>query len=221
MRSPRGPSTTRPQMPSSSSACSIAAAATSLVPSGSPRPIPRAQLSAAASVARIRSGTTFVPTSVYALPVSSSMDAASPLSRLRLRLLQLRGAELHLVDPAGADGGGHEVPEQRVRPLRPAAELRVELAGDEPRVVGELDDLDEPAVGREAAEEHPGLMQHLAVLVVELEPVAVPLVHDLLAVCLLGERPRRQLAGVETPPHGAAEIGHVPLLGHQVDHRRR
>jgi hypothetical protein len=34
-----------------------------------------------------------------------------------------------------------------MRPVRPAAELGMELARDEPRVVAQLDDLDEPAVG--------------------------------------------------------------------------
>src|SRR6266542_4189333 len=39
--------------------------------------------------------------------------------------------------------------EQRVRPGGPGLELRVELAADEPRVVGKLDHLDQRAVGRE------------------------------------------------------------------------
>ena len=48
----------------------------------------------------------------------------------------------------------HEPVEQRMRALRPALELRVELAGHEPRVVAQLDDLHEPAVGREPGQEH-------------------------------------------------------------------
>src|SRR2546421_3691492 len=41
----------------------------------------------------------------------------------------------------------HEAGEQRVRPCRPGLELRMELTSDEPRVIGELDDLDQRAVG--------------------------------------------------------------------------
>src|SRR2546423_3241116 len=44
--------------------------------------------------------------------------------------------------------------EQRVRPRRAGLELRVELAADEPRVIGPLDHLHERAVGREAARPH-------------------------------------------------------------------
>ena len=48
-------------------------------------------------------------------------------------------------------GGAHELDEQRVRRVRPALELGVELAADEVRVLGQLDHLDEPLVGRRAA----------------------------------------------------------------------
>src|SRR6266567_6645682 len=191
MRSPRGPSRTRPQMPSSSSACSIAAAEVSRTRSESPRPVCRAQARAAASVARTRSGTASARTSTNVRPASSSILAPPRRSGMRpnrrhpqdplcLCLLQLRRAQLHLVDAAGADGRPDEVPEERVRPLGPAAQLRVELAGHEPRVVGQLDDLDEPAVRREAAQDEARLLQHLPVLVVELEAVAVALVDHLL-----------------------------------------
>jgi hypothetical protein len=88
-------------------------------------------------------------------------------------------------------------------------------------VVGELDDLDQPAVRREAAEDHPRLVHDLAVLVVELKAVAMPLVHDLFAVGPERVRARQQLARVKTEAHGAAHLVHVALLGHEVDDRRR
>ena len=44
------------------------------------------------------------------------------------------------------DGGGEEAGEQRVRAVRPRAELRVELRADHPGVVADLADLDERAV---------------------------------------------------------------------------
>ena len=76
-------------------------------------------------------------------------------------------------------GGADELAEQRRRPGRARLELRVELAGDEPRVVAQLDVLDQPIVGRDAAEPHPGLGEAVPIGVVDLEPMAVPLVRDL------------------------------------------
>ena len=53
----------------------------------------------------------------------------------------------------------HELPEQRVWAVRAALELRVELTGDEPRVVGKLDDLDQGAVRRLTRANQPGFGQ--------------------------------------------------------------
>src|SRR5581483_11973394 len=110
---------------------------------------------------------------------TTAAKAAARLVRLVL-FQQLRRPQLHLVDAALQERRPHEIAEERVRPVGPRAELGVELARDEPGVARELDDLDEPSVGRQAAEYEPGLAQRLAVLVVELEAVAVALVHDLL-----------------------------------------
>ena len=74
---------------------------------------------------------------------------------------------------------GHEPVEQRVRPFRPRLELGMELARHEPRVVLQLDDLDEPAVRRLAGQQHAGRLERRAVAVVDLEAVAVTLVDDL------------------------------------------
>ncbi len=64
---------------------------------------------------------------------------------------------------------------QRMRPGRLRLELRMELHGHEPGMLGDLDDLDQPPVGAGAAEVHPVLGELLAVGVVELVAVAVPL----------------------------------------------
>ena len=45
---------------------------------------------------------------------------------------------------AALERGADELAEERRRPRRARLELRVELARDEPRVIGQLDDLDEP-----------------------------------------------------------------------------
>jgi len=65
-------------------------------------------------------------------------------------------------------GGGDKTLEQRVRLVRFALEFRVKLARDEEWMAGEFDDLDELAVGREAAENETGLLEFVAVAVVEI-----------------------------------------------------
>ena len=129
------------------------------------------------------------------------------------------GGQLRLAAVAQASAVDDEAVEQRVRALRPGLELGVELAGDEPRVVAQLDDLDEAAVGRHAGQEHARALEGLAVAVVHLEPVAVPLVDDLLAVHRAGLRARQQLGRVEAEAHRAALVLEVPLVGHEVDDR--
>src|SRR5213594_1653814 len=57
----------------------------------------------------------------------------------------------------------HEPGEQGVRPGGSGLELGVELAADEPGVVGKLDHLDERAVGREPGAAHPVFREHVAV----------------------------------------------------------
>ena len=83
---------------------------------------------------------------------------------------------------AQARGGADELAEQRRRPCGAALELGVELRGDEAGVVGQLDDLDQPAVGRRAADDEPGRLELRPQVVVDLEAVAVTLEDHLLAV---------------------------------------
>src|SRR5438067_3831101 len=148
----------RPRSGSSSSARSMAAPPTSLTFSWSARPIRRAQARAAASVASTSESpsstarswpggtptqeTGGVPGAPESWPLSPSLSMALVL------LAELRGAKFHLVYAADADRRAHEIPEERVGAAGPRAELRVELAGHKPGVVGKLDDLDQPAVGR-------------------------------------------------------------------------
>ena len=128
-----------------------------------------------------------------------------------------RACEARLAAVGDSDRAGDEPVEQRVRPVGPALELGMELAGHEPGMVAQLDDLDEPAVGRLAGQDHPGRLEGLAVAVVDLEPVAVALVDELLAVdrgCL---RAGRQAGRVEPEPHRPALVLELALVGHEVD----
>ena len=45
---------------------------------------------------------------------------------------------------------GHQIPEQRVGPVGPALELGMGLGADPERVLAQLDELDQAAVGRGA-----------------------------------------------------------------------
>src|SRR5690606_27121615 len=94
---------------------------------------------------------------------------AAPLLRLFLRLDRILDQFRTL-----PEGGGDEIPEQRVRTVRPGTEFGVELGGHKPRMVLQFDNLHQPAVrgGSRKAVTHP--FQLFAILVVEFIPVAMP-----------------------------------------------
>jgi hypothetical protein len=124
--------------------------------------------------------------------------------------------------PFGAIGRGpHDRREERVRAVGPALELGVRLGRDEEGVrrARQLDELDEPLVGRGARAHEPRLLEPLAVLVVDLVPVTVPFVHDVLAVRSVHDRAGRELRRVRAEAHRAAEVDDVALLVHEVDDR--
>ena len=76
-------------------------------------------------------------------------------------------------------GGGDEAAEQRVGPVGPALELRVGLGAHPERVAGQLDELDQPVVGRGPRAHQAGLLQPGPVAGVDLVAVAVALVDRL------------------------------------------
>ena len=86
-------------------------------------------------------------------------------------------------------------------------------------MVLELDDLDETAVRRLAGQGHAGRLERLAVPVVDLEPVAMALVDDLVTVDRRRLGAGRELGRVEAQAHRAALVLHVALVGHEVDDR--
>src|SRR5207244_254607 len=147
----RGLNTTVAVNPDCSSAARMACPAASLTPSGFPLPRNPAHASAAASVACTSSNDSSRCASKEGTPLlCCSIFVLGCLGFFQ----QLRGTKLHPVDPALQERRPRDIAEQRVRPVRARAELRVELARDKPRVVGELDDLDQASVGREPAEHH-------------------------------------------------------------------
>ena len=102
-------------------------------------------------------------------------------------------------------------------PVRPALKFRVELSAHEPGVRGDLHDLHQMAVGRQARQQHARRLHLLTVVVVELKAVAVALGDLRRAVQLPAAGALRQNAGILAKAHGAALVRHVHLVGHQVD----
>src|SRR2546423_6221457 len=68
----------------------------------------------------------------------------------------------------------HEPCEQGVWPGGSGLELGVELAADEPGVIGQLDHFDQRAVGREPGTAHPVFGEHVAVGVRHFVAVTMP-----------------------------------------------
>ncbi len=119
------------------------------------------------------------PTSASSRPLTRTPAARAPAAR------DLFGAPL--------ERRGDEPAEQRVRPGRPRAELGVRLGGHEVRVrlARQLDELDQPAVGRRAGDDQPGGFERRPVVVVDLVAVPVPLFDVRLAVHLADDASRR------------------------------
>ena len=99
-----------------------------------------------------------------------------------------------------------EFAEQRVRPVRAAAELGMELDADEERMVFELHDFDQLAVGRNAAGNQSGPGQRFAIIVVDLKAMPVALGNGGRAVGRGRFGAGHQLARPQTEPHGAAHL---------------
>src|SRR5919106_1489848 len=119
-----------------------------------------------------------------------------------------------------SDGRADEVPEQRLRAVRPAFELGVELARDEPRMVGQFDDLDQGSIGRLPGAYEPRVLELAAEAGVDLVAMAVPLEDELVAVGLLGFRALHDATRVRPKSHRASE--RVEVLSRQdVDHGGR
>src|SRR5688500_2077052 len=84
-----------------------------------------------------------------------------------------------------------ETPEERMRLVRLALKFRMKLRRDEKGMRRDLDDLDQLPVGRRAAQDESGVLEIVAVFIVELVAVPVPFVNHERAVNL--GRPRIRL----------------------------
>src|SRR5579864_3708258 len=110
------------------------------------------------------------------VPVTRRMNepsyrVRSPRNRNDPRSCDGIGPDLEQVRIAltrAGEGGADELAKERVRTVRPALELRVRLGSNPERVLGELDELDEPLVGREPRATEPSIFEALPEAVVHL-----------------------------------------------------
>src|SRR5438309_9344926 len=133
--------------------------------------------------------------------------------------------------PLGLGGGGgaagamllarraHEPGEQWVRPRGARLELRMELAADEPGVIGQLDHLDARAVGREAGAAHAVFGEDVAVGIGHFVAMPMPLADFERPVGLGDTRAGPQLARVGPQPHRPPQLLD-PFLGPQQRNHR-
>src|SRR4051812_3620676 len=117
-----------------------------------------------------------------------------------------------LVRVAGVDESG----EERVRLERLRLELGMELHRHVPRVLRQLEDLDELPVQRAADDLQPLVGQRLLVEAVELVAVAMALVDHVAAVERVRLRAGAQLAGIGPEPHGPAQVVHAEQIAQLV-----
>ena len=92
--------------------------------------------------------------------------------------------------------------EERVGLVGLGLKLRVGLRAEEPRVILELDDLDEIAARIHARDDHAATLELADVGIVDLVAMAVALADAVGAVGLVGERAGRERALVAAEPHG-------------------
>ena len=105
-------------------------------------------------------------------------------------------------------------------PVRAGLQLRVELHPHKPGVTSQLHNLHQLPVGGHPGQGESGGGEDGSEVVVELVAVAVALVDLLRSIGGKGPALRcGEPAGVGAQPHGAALVGDLPLVGHQVNDR--
>ena len=104
-----------------------------------------------------------------------------------------------------------------MRAVGAAFEFRVELAPNEPRMAGQLDDLHKGAIRGCARKHQTGLLQLLPESVIEFVAVTVAFADLPPAVQGKGFGALGKQAGIASQPHGAALLGHAHLLRQQGD----
>ena len=115
------------------------------------------------------------------------------------------------------NNGIDERHEEGVRVEDGAGVLGVVLRADVPALVGQLNHLGQAALGVHARDGHARCLKALAVLVVELEAVAVTLLDVGHAIGIGNFRASLDTAGISAQTHRAAHVGDRLLVLHEVD----
>ncbi len=116
-----------------------------------------------------------------------------------------------------AQGRPDKPAEQRMGTVRTRTIFRMKLCGQEPGMIFQLDDFDQPPIRREPAQHESFCRQLLTVGVVELKAVPMPFTDFVDAIHFVRERPFAQPAEVAPQPHRAALVAYALLILHQVD----
>src|ERR1700693_3702371 len=114
--------------------------------------------------------------------------------------------------------------EQRMRLQRLRLELGMKLASDEMRMIRQSHNLNVSSVGRRAGDVQPSRHHRLFVLAVEFVTMAVALADLELAINLVRQRIKLNLASPCAQTHGAAKFFDAAQLAQLIDHamwRRR
>lgn len=111
----------------------------------------------------------------------------------------------------------NKIEEQRVRMKNRAAVFGVELCADIPFQCWYFNNFNQIIVGIDTYALHAGVVELLAVAVVELVTVPVSFLYNFLSVCLRYKASFFQHAVIGPKPHGSTQIGNVLLFFHQVD----
>src|SRR6266581_472721 len=155
-------------------------------------------------------------------PATSARGAPPPMARSWListrRVRPGPWSALGLPElPAGTD----EAPEERVREHRLRLELRMELAGQEIRVIRNLHDFHEATIGRLPAHPQTPLHHGVEICPVYLVAMTVPFADLRLSIGVVGLRARLEDAGPLPEAHVASHAFHSLELAQLVDHRVR
>ena len=112
-----------------------------------------------------------------------------------------------------------EVAEQRMRIVRAGLELRMSLRSHKPRMILDLDHLDQAVIRQGTGDDQSLLREFLTVFVVELITMAMTLLDLSLAVSSQRMRALTQFARIGTEAHRAALVLDTLLGLHEVDDR--
>ena len=113
------------------------------------------------------------------------------------------------------ENGPDKPDEKRMRVGHGTLVFRVVLHPDEPGVIRDLYHLHQIPVRRKAAENHPGGLKGLPVLVVELVSMPVPLTYFVRAIDCVNPGRMDEFRRIGPKAHGAAFVI-VSLAGHGV-----